>query len=602
MKKYRKEIDGLRAIAVIPVILFHTGFQIFAGGFIGVDIFFVISGYLITLIINKEIENKKFNLFVFYERRIRRILPALIFMLAVTYIISYFIFLPGAHKTIGQFVITSIFSISNLFLYLRGNNYFGLEDGNNPLYHTWSLGVEEQFYFFFPIFLLLANIIFKNKLFLPVTFITLLSFYVSEVVQKDDIIANFYFPHTRGWELLIGSITALIVNKIGSKKNEIISLIGLTAILLSIFIFDKTFPFPSIYTLVPILGVVLILIYGNEDTIVAKLLSNKYLVGIGLISYSIYLWHLPLYTFLKYFFEINNLNLIIYFFLLITVSYFSYKLIEIPFRFKFKRRNFLIYVSISSLILTIVAIFGHLNGGYPERKEIFSKLQHNHGFGIFCNGNATVSTKCSESSNPEIAILGNSYAMFWVNSIKEKYDKKIVQLTQDSCALGFVDIVKDINEMTCKDFYIQSINTISKTNSISKVILSSNFNKEIDNGLFIESFKKLLFKLNNKNIIVIGPTPKAPFNVGECLAKKELFFSDSNCDFLLSPNHKSKIMKISKILENIENVKFVDITDIICPNNYCAMKPNNNVLLYVDNGHLSNLRALYVIDQLNLRF
>ena len=602
MKKYRKEIDGLRAIAVIPVILFHTGFQIFAGGFIGVDIFFVISGYLITLIINKEIENKKFNLFVFYERRIRRIFPALIFMLAVTYIISYFIFLPGAHKTIGQFVITSIFSISNLFLYLRGNNYFGLEDGNNPLYHTWSLGVEEQFYFFFPIFLLLANIIFKNKLFLPVTLIALLSFYVSEVVQKDDLIANFYFPHTRGWELLIGSITALIVNKIGSKKNEIISLIGLIAILLSIFIFDKTFPFPSIYTLVPILGVVLILIYGNEDTIVAKLLSNKYLVGIGLISYSIYLWHLPLYTFLKYFFEINNFNLIIYFLLLIFVSYLSYKLIEIPFRFKLKRRNFLLYVSISSLILTIVAIFGHLNGGYPERKEIFSKLQHNHGFGIFCNGNATVSTKCSENSNPEIAILGNSYAMSWVNSIKEKYDKKIVQLTQDSCALGFVDRVKDINVMTCKDFYIQSIDTISKTNSISKVILSSNFNKEIDNDLFIESFKKLLFKLNNKNIIVIGPTPKAPFNVGECLAKKELFFSDSNCDFLLSSNHKSKIMKISKILENMKNVKFVDITDIICPNNYCSMKPIDNVLLYVDNGHLSNLGALYVIEQLNLRF
>ena len=331
-------------------------------------------------------------------------------------------------------------------------------------------------------------------------------------------------------------------------------------------------------------------------------MSNKYLVGIGLISYSIYLWHLPLYTFLKYFFEINNFNLIIYFLLLIIVSYLSYKLIEIPFRFKLKRRNFLLYVSISSLILTIVAIFGHLNGGYPERKEIFSKLQHNHGFGIFCNGNATVSTKCSENSNPEIAILGNSYAMSWVNSIKEKYDKKIVQLTQDSCALGFVDRVKDINVMTCRDFYIQSIDTISKTNSISKVILSSNFNKEIDNDLFIESFKKLLFKLNNKNIIVIGPTPKAPFNVGECLAKKELFFSDSNCDFLLSSNHKSKIMKISKILENMKNVKFVDITDIICPNNYCSMKPIDNVLLYVDNGHLSNLGALYVIEQLNLRF
>lgn len=600
MKKYRKEIDGLRAIAVIPVILFHTGFQIFAGGFIGVDIFFVISGYLITLIIHKEIKNKKFNLLLFYERRARRILPALIFMLAITYIISHFIFLPGAHKTIGQFVFTSIFSISNLFLYFRGNNYFGLEDGNNPLYHTWSLGVEEQFYFFFPIFLLLTSIIFKKRLYLYVTLVALLSFYVSEIVQKNDLIANFYLPHTRSWELLIGSITALIVNKIGLKKNEIISLIGLIAILLSIFIFDQTYPFPSIYSLVPIIGVVLILIYGNEDTIVSKLLGNKYLVGIGLISYSIYLWHLPLYTFLKYFFEINNFNLIVYFLLLIFLSYLSYRLIEIPFRFKLNRRIFLLYVFITSLILTVFAIFGHLNGGYPERKEIFSKLQHNHGFGKFCNGNSTVSKKCSESLNPEIAVLGNSYAMSWVNSIKKRYDKKIVQLTQDSCALGFVDSVKDINSMTCKNFYTKSIDTISKTNSINKVILSSNFNKEINNDLFIESLKELLFKLNNKNIIIIGPTPKAPFNVGECFVKKELLLSDSSCDFLLPPDHKSKIMRISKILENIKNVKFIDITDIVCPDNYCSMKPNDNVLLYIDNGHLSNIGALYVINQLDL--
>jgi len=602
MRKYRKEIDGLRAIAVIQVILFHTGFQIFSGGFIGVDIFFVISGYLITLIIIKDIENKKFNLIAFYIKRARRILPALLIMLAITYLISYFIFLPGSHKTIGQFIITSIFSISNLFLYLRGNNYFGLEDGNNPLYHTWSLGVEEQFYIFFPIFILLSKLIFKNKLLLPITLIALLSFCFSEIIQKKDLIANFYLPHTRSWELLIGSITALVTNKIGLKKNEILSIIGLILVLLSIFIFNKTYPFPSIYTLVPILGIVLILIFGNENTFVSKLLSYKYFVGIGLISYSIYLWHLPLYTFLKYFFEINNFNLFLYFLLLIFISYVSYKLIEIPFRFKLKQKNFLNIMFMISLVLTIFAFFGHLNGGYPERKEIFAKLQHNYGFGKFCNGNTIISLKCSESTNPELAILGNSYAMSWVNSLKKRFNLNIVQFTQDSCALGFVDNVKDINSMPCKDFYTKSIDSILKTESINNIIISSNFNKEISNDIFIKSFEELLLKLNNKNIIVLGPTPKAPFNVGECLAKNELFFSKKNCDFTLSSDHKFKISIISKILINFKNVKFFDISYIICPDNNCSMKLNNDILFYVDYGHLSNDGALHIIDQLDLNF
>ena len=158
--KYRPEIDGLRAIAIVAVIFYHAQIKLFnvtlfQGGFIGVDIFFVISGYLITTILIEDIANKKSNILYFYQRRARRILPALFFVLVITYIISWFIFLPGPHKVVGQYTVTSIFSVSNFLLFLKGNNYFGLEQGQNPLFHTWSLGVEEQFYLLFPAFLIL---------------------------------------------------------------------------------------------------------------------------------------------------------------------------------------------------------------------------------------------------------------------------------------------------------------------------------------------------------------------------------------------------------------------------------------------------------------
>jgi peptidoglycan/LPS O-acetylase OafA/YrhL len=138
--KYRPEVDGLRAIAVIPVILFHAGFEQFSGGFVGVDVFFVISGYLITTIISTELEERRFSIIRFYERRIRRILPVLLVVLLFTWVVSSLMFLPGAHKVVGQYVVAAIFSASNILLYLKGNNYFGLEDSHNPLFHTWSLG------------------------------------------------------------------------------------------------------------------------------------------------------------------------------------------------------------------------------------------------------------------------------------------------------------------------------------------------------------------------------------------------------------------------------------------------------------------------------
>ena len=244
--KYRAEIDGLRAIAVFPVILFHAGFELFSGGFVGVDIFFVISGYLITTILIEDIENKRFNIVSFYKRRIRRILPALIFVLLTVYVVSYFIYLPIPHKVVGQYAVTSILSISNIFLFLKDNDYFGLDTSSNPLFHTWSLGIEEQFYFIFPIFLFSVWRFGKVKVFWIVCVITLLGILMSEWSWRNTPVANFYLLPTRAWELLAGSLVAFIVQKQGVKKNNTLAMLGMFMIIFSIFVFDKRTPFPSV--------------------------------------------------------------------------------------------------------------------------------------------------------------------------------------------------------------------------------------------------------------------------------------------------------------------------------------------------------------------
>lgn len=296
--KYRAEIDGLRALAVIPVILFHADFELFSGGFVGVDIFFVISGYLITTILIEDIENKRFSIVNFYERRARRILPALFLVMLACIPFAYFWMLPGQLKDFSQSLVAVSLFGSNI-LFWRESGYFAAVAEEKPLLHTWSLAVEEQYYVLFPIFLVLAWRFGKNRVFWMIVVIATFSLLLSEWGWRNKPTANFYLAPTRAWELFAGSIAAFIVQKQGVHRNDLLSIAGLLAIIFSIFFYDDTTPFPSMYALVPILGVVLLLLYADKDTFAAKLLSTKGIVGIGLISYSAYLWHQPLFAFAR---------------------------------------------------------------------------------------------------------------------------------------------------------------------------------------------------------------------------------------------------------------------------------------------------------------
>ena len=370
---YRPEIDGLRAIAVIAVILYHAqltifGHQPFKGGFIGVDVFFVISGYLITSIILKElVTTGSFSFKHFYERRIRRILPALLFVMLVSLPFAWMYLLPSSFVDFSKSILYSLGFSSNFYFHYSGQQY-GAESGlSKPFLHTWSLSVEEQFYILFPIVLLVTFKYFRKYLIHILILGFVISLSLAEWGSRNHPSFNFYVLPTRGWELLAGSILAYfeITNSKRSENktlNLILPTIGLILIGHSILFFNDKMFHPSFYTLSPIIGVCLIIWFSNKNEIITKILSTKLFVGIGLISYSLYLWHYPLFAFQNYlsyfFFKKYIVTKFILIIISLILSIITFFLIEKKFRNKkFNFKNIIVAILSSMILIVIINLF-----------------------------------------------------------------------------------------------------------------------------------------------------------------------------------------------------------------------------------------------------
>ncbi|WP_288943319.1 acyltransferase family protein [uncultured Roseovarius sp.] len=296
--KYRREIDGLRAVAVVPVILFHAGLSLFSGGYVGVDVFFVISGYLITTIIIAERDEGRFSILRFYERRARRILPALFVVMGLCIPFAWMWMPPEPFDDFLRSTAFAALFISNVHFW-ENVGYFAVDAELRPLLHTWSLAVEEQYYLFFPLLLAGLGAFRRSKHIIAIAVLAALSLGLSEWGWRNYPDQNFFFTFSRMWELFAGSICAFIVFKRPVAPNGPAAALGLGMILYAVFFYDGAVPFPSIYALMPVVGTALVLLFAQQGTMVARLLSTKLPVAIGLVSYSAYLWHQPVFAFAR---------------------------------------------------------------------------------------------------------------------------------------------------------------------------------------------------------------------------------------------------------------------------------------------------------------
>ncbi len=300
--RHRKELDGLRALAILPVILFHAGFKVFSGGFVGVDVFFVISGYLITSAILVDTSAGTFNLARFYERRARRLLPALLLVLTVSIPLAWGSLLPADLKNFSLSLIAVTLFASN-FLFWHWSGYFDSASELKPLLHTWSLGVEAQYYLLFPVFFLAVWKFGRRWTLVALILLALASLILAQWTSVDKPFFTFFLLPTRGFELLIGACVSLHLAQtpisesqqpvnpsrdraysIAKIRDETIPGLGVALVVLPIFIFDRQTPFPSIYTLVPTLGTAILIVYATQRVFVGRLLASPPFVGIGLVS------------------------------------------------------------------------------------------------------------------------------------------------------------------------------------------------------------------------------------------------------------------------------------------------------------------------------
>lgn len=342
---YREDIDGLRAFSVLSVLFFHFSFPWFSGGFVGVDVFFVISGYLITSIILADLRKNKFSILQFYERRIRRIFPALFTVLLTTFVVAYFTLMPVDMKDFSRSLAAASGFVANMFFW-KTSGYFAAPSEMKPLLHTWSLSVEEQFYILYPAAIILCMRLLPRFLKKLIFLSCLLSFLLSAVTIIRFENANFYLLPLRGWEILLGASIAVggkqlhSILRLSHGKLEILSLLAGALLLFPTIFYSKATLFPGPLALPPCLGAAIFIWAGIErgnKTWIARILSCKPCVWLGLVSYPLYLWHWPVYTLAKYVLGREGLELWetgCVFVLSIILAVGTYRLIEHPFRMK----------------------------------------------------------------------------------------------------------------------------------------------------------------------------------------------------------------------------------------------------------------------------
>ena len=626
---YRPDIDGLRALAVLSVVLFHAFPELIHGGFIGVDIFFVISGYLISSIIFKGLDGESFSFRDFYTRRIKRIFPALIVVLISCLIFGWFGLLSDEYRQLGKHIFGASTFTNNL-MFWQESGYFDNNSNTKPLLHLWSLSVEEQFYLLWPLILLS---LYKWKarlgralLILTISF-TLLHFYIFH----PDRVAAFYAPYARFFELLVGAYIAYrqlqtqndSIHPIYKKFKSLQSVIGLGLSLIGIQIITKESHFPGWYALLsPVLGSALIISSPKDAFVNRYLFSNKIMVWVGLISYPLYLWHWPLLSF-GYIVESQAPSLearVALVLLALLLASLTYYFIEKPIRFGNNHSKLSLYKA-PLLLLSMVSIGAiggivYLKQGIENRSAAESVVKndgdighiefHQYPFKKFylCTPEYLQKEaqkyegmiRCFQSKKDQsidIAILGDSHAEHLFLGLAEALpEKNIVYYEKDT--LPMIDNIE----------FEHIFNYVLSDKKITKVILNAYWTKRKNeipkNTTFKEAFLKTIKTLasHNKEVFIVDDVPDFSFDPKQCkylrpLSQKNNCVEDKNYFY----KKYNDFYEILNELKNIQQVTVLNTVKFFCDEKNCFMQKNGE-LLYRDSNHLNINGSKYLAHEL----
>lgn len=637
----------MRAFAVIPVILFHAGFELFSGGYVGVDVFFVISGYLITTIIVNEMEQGKFSLANFYERRARRILPALIFIVLACVPFAWMWFSLVDMKDFSRSMIAVATFSSNIIFWLK-TGYFDTAAELKPLLHTWSLAVEEQYYILFPLFLLAVWRFGKRAVIAILVAIFVVSLGVAHWAAYNYPSAAFYLLPTRGWEILLGAFCAFYLNAKGAPQNKfsnILSLVGLALIAVAVVMFDDTTPTPSLYTLVPTLGTALLILFANVGTLANWILSTKAVVGLGLISYSTYLWHQPILVFIRKhpLIEYNMLYASMAIALTFVLATLTWRFVEAPFRNKkmLSSRSAIASMSAIALVVPLVmGLIGYHTKGLPLRfqgvENYASIIDVSKGWKdidpCVVNGSKSfdvevkrVIDQCYEAGNT-FFLIGDSHAASLSKALRASLSERgahLISFMRDGC-FPIEGTTRKPFQKGCVQFK-DSLREVLNSHP-AEVILSVRWRLNLSGPRFnngeggieygpgglnyvianeqenIHEFTsgKLKKLAGTFKVYIIDQIPEAGWNVPEkmlLLSKIQKNRAPITTSFQVYQQSNASIIKLFEELDQHHNIDVINTSDIVCNASNRCLNELNGVPLYRDDDHPSKAYAVLIADK-----
>ncbi|WP_296099617.1 acyltransferase family protein [uncultured Agrobacterium sp.] len=611
---YKPEIDGLRSVAVLSVLVFHLGSPYITGGFTGVDIFFVISGYLITDIINRGMQDNNFSIVNFYRRRALRILPPLMVVLLAVTTAASLVFLPEEIKDYGKSVLwTALFS-SNIFFF-KEINYFNPEAKFNPLLHTWSLAVEEQFYIVVPILFYICYRFFRPHVKIIFVASVLISFILSVALIFISQKATFYLLPTRYWEMGLGSIIALygLHQKFTGKAADAVSVVGVMFLLASLFMLTESVPFPGPAAILPTVGACCIIIAGRNG-IAGRWLSRPTPVFIGKISYSLYLWHWPLIVFYRLLYapEITFLPGLLIALVALLLAFASYHIVETPLRRTPARiGNFRVLGSAAVSLAVLIGVgvllqkFSNKINDYPpevmrlaafneydktpEAERQYRKDQCFITSGTSGGSNAFKRDIClaaKPDGKPRYLLIGDSQAAhLWGALQSARDDIDLMQATASGCK----PTIETEGERRCVNLMTSVLGDFITPQTVDTVVFSARWQQDDLPGL-----QKTIEELRGRGIskiVVLGPTVEYSQSAPLILARIAWGRAGKLSDYRIE--QRNELDETMRAFADKNKVEYISLYKTVCPNNNC-IDAVNGVPVQSDYGHFTDVGSKLV--------